>query len=296
MKHLRAICVSRNHKWIVCGSFDGASVWDGEMDEKLVTVEGGNKALAVDVSPDSTRFATGTDKSEVSIWSITAGERLVGPLQHDNNVNGTKFSPSGEKIATACYRGSIRIFDSRNGDKLVTIDTQTPNIGAITPLAWSSDGQRVFATSNDDKIRSFDLSTGDSQLAALQMPSLVHSLALAPNCKFIATFASQSISFLDASTLAQTGPVVEDNGQIESIAISQDSSYVATGRGDGRIAIRNLSQILPDLYGPFDVSICAFIVPACWTSPTLTNCVGLYSSGRTRRTNFDIRWPRRQTT
>ena len=122
MKHLRAICVSRNHKWIVCGSFDGASVWDGEMDEKLVTVEGGNKALAVDVSPDSTRFATGTDKSEVSIWSITAGERLVGPLQHDNNVNGTKFSPSGEKIATACYRGSIHIFDSRNGDKLVTID------------------------------------------------------------------------------------------------------------------------------------------------------------------------------
>ena len=259
---LYAIDVSKDHKWVVCGTYDGASVWDGDMDEKLIDVEGGNSVWAVDVCPDSTRFAIGTSKSEASIWSIPKGERLVGPLRHDRSVTGVKFSPNGEQIATACSSGSIRIFDSRNGDELITIDTTMPYITAITPLAWSSDGQRIFATSNDYKVRSFDVSTG-SQLAELQIHNHNYFLALAPNCKFIATSRYQSIFFLDTSTLARTGPVITDSKEIRSIAISADSSSLATGRYGGKIVIYKLSQILPDLYGPFDVSICALIVSAC---------------------------------
>ena len=261
---LYAIDVSKDHKWVVCGTFKGASVWDGDMKEKLIDVEGGNIVWAVDVCPDSTRVATGTDNSEASIWSIPKGERLVGPLRHDKPVSGVKFSPNGEQIANACYGGSIRIFDSRNGDKLITIDTTMPYGIPTTPLAWSSDGQRIFATSDDYKARLFDVSTG-SQLAELEVPGRICSLALAPNCKFIAIVASSesdtSISFLDASTLARTGPVIANTKMIRSIAISQDNSYLATGQADGKIVIRNLSQILPDLYGPFDVRICALIVP-----------------------------------
>ena len=290
---LWAIATSKDHKWVVCGTSNGASVWDGEMHERLITVDRGGAAVtAVDISPDSTRFATGTNK--MSIWNINTGERLVGPLQHDDNVTGVKFSPNGEQIATACYGASIRIFDGRNGDELITINTKMPYVTATTPLGWSSDGQRIFATSGDKKIRSFDVFTG-SQLAELQIPSdgyYVHSLVLASNCKLIATSADQSILFLDASTLTQTGPVIKDSEEIRSIAISQDNSYLATGQVDGKIVIRKLSQILPDSYGPFHVRICAFIVPACWTSPTLVNCVGIYSSGTTRRTTLSIGWPR----
>ena len=294
---LRAIHVSKDHKWVVCGTSNGASVWDGDMDEKLITVEGGNDVWAVDVSPDSTRFATGTNKFEVSIWNITA-ERLVGPLKHDNSVTGAKFSPSGGQIATACYGGSIRIFDSYNGDKLISIDTTTPNIAATTPLAWSADGQQIFATSNDDKIRSFDASTG-SQLAELQILNDgydVTSIALAPNGKFIATFADQSISFLDASTLTRTGPVISDSGDIRSIVISQDNSYLATGQFYGKFVIHKLSQILSDSYGLFHVRLCALIAPACWANPALTNCVGIYSPSTTTRATFSIAWLRRQAT
>ena len=250
--HVYALSASRDRQWIACGTTKGASVWDRELHEKLIDVEGRNWVDAVDISPDSTRLATGTDKHEVSIWSITTGKRLVGPLPHDRSVIGTRFSPNGEHIATATYGGLLRVFGSRNGDALVTIDTTTPAHSLSTPLEWSSDGRRIFATSYNKKIKSFDASTG-SQLAELQIPS--HSLALAPNSKFIATCTDHSISFLDASTLARTGPVIPESGRIYSIAISQDNGYLATGQVDGKTVIRNLSKILPDLYGPFDVSI-----------------------------------------
>ncbi|KAH0837803.1 WD40-repeat-containing domain protein [Lanmaoa asiatica] len=255
---LRAIAVSRDGKWIVCGTTKGASIWDAELRKKVIGVQDGNTVSAVDISPDSTRFATGTGRT--SIWSITTGQRLVGPLASKyGSVYGIRFSPNGEHIATAYSSGSIHVVNSRNGHQLITIDTDVPHSGGATPLAWSSDGQRIFATALSSIIRSFDVSTG-SQLA--ESPVLrdgndshhVHVLALAANDKFIAACTPNSISFLDTSTLSRIGPVIEDRKDIWSISISSDSSYLATGRRDEKIVIRHLSNILPDSYGPFHVS------------------------------------------
>ncbi|KAG8212856.1 WD40-repeat-containing domain protein, partial [Butyriboletus roseoflavus] len=230
--NMYAICVSMNGEWVVCGTAEGASVWDGEMHEKVIDVEDTKTVWAVDVSPDSTRFATGTDEDGVNIWSIANGRRLIGPLKHDDNhVTGICFSPTGELIATTCEGKSIVVFDSHSGDKLVTIETGIPELLG-TPLAWSSDGQRIFAPTSDNKIRAFAVSTG-SQLAESQIlrngNNDVPSIALAANDKFIVTFSGNSISFLDPLTLTRIGSVIEDSGQIQSIAISADCSYLATG-------------------------------------------------------------------
>ena len=282
---LHAISVSRDHKWMVCGTSDGASVWDGEIRAKVIQVEGTHLAWAVDVSPDSTRFATGTVgfDSSASIWSITTGKRLVGPLRHNSYITGVQFSPDGERIATACEAKLIRIFDSHGSDNVITINTNVPS--SLQPLAWSSDGHQIFAASQDKKIRTFDTSTG-SQLAESQILQDgnrgITSIALATNGNFIATYTRDSIWFLGASTLARIGPVmIQDGGQVGSIAISANSSHLATGRHDGKIAIRDLGKILPDSYGPFHVSIYAPTLVACevhcFLSPTLTNYSGIYS-------------------
>ena len=110
------------------------------------------------------------------------------------------------------------------------------------------------------------MSTG-SQLAKLEILNdryNDHSIALPANGKFIATFVERSIFILDTSTLSRTGPVIQENEEIRAIAISADSSYLATGCKDGKLVIRHLNSVLPDLYTPVHVSICisAFIVLA----------------------------------
>ena len=126
---------------------------------------------------------------------------------------------------------------------------------------WSNNGQQFFAASRDREIKCFDVSSG-SQLAKsrVQGDGELDSIALAANGKFLATFVDHSISFWDISTLTRIGPVIEDSQNIMSIALSPDFSYLATGGRGGNITIRNLNNLLPELYGPFRVSIYAFTI------------------------------------
>jgi WD40 repeat protein len=186
--------------------------------------------------------------------------------------------PNGEHIATA-VRG--RVFDSRNGDQLITIDASIPLGNPISPLAWSNDGRQFFAVSSGRKIKSFDVSTG-SQLVESQIhgDGQVGSIALAANGKFLATFSRCFITFWDTSTLTQIGSVIEDSQWIWSIALSPDCSYLVTGGFYGNITIRNLNNILPDMYGPFSVSNHTFTIfsdKSHIVFPLLISPLGTYS-------------------
>ena len=201
---LNAISVSTDGRWIVYGTTRGASVWGVQTQQKTVEVQDTNPVPTVDISPDSTKFATGTG-SDASIWDILTGERSVGPLKHVGGVVGVKFSPNGDRFATA-GRDSIHVFDSRNGNQLEAI-TVKPGISfwpRSTPLAWSNDGQQVFVLSMDYKIKSFKVSTGykmaEARFRRTKMSGTV-SMALAANGKFLATTAGKSLIFWDASTL-----------------------------------------------------------------------------------------------
>ena len=291
-----AISVSRDRKWIVCGTRQGgASVWDAQMRGKAIDVEGTKTVCAVDVSPDSTRFATGIEggnNRNASIWSLTSGERLVGPLQHDSDVTGVRFSPSGEHVATFIPGGSVRIFDSHNGDQLLDIKAKRPTRWSfrVTPLAWSNDGQLIFAITDNNIIKSFAFPTG-SQLAESPILDYTHSICLAGNGKFIATVSEEAVSFLDSSTLAKTGTVIKDSKGKWSTPISLDSGRIAAGREDGKIIVHNLANLLPDSYGPFQVSSCSLMTLACRIT-ILTHTLGIYSRGRTtRRAAFHLGRP-----
>ena len=252
MDSVNAISVSMDQKWVVCGTDNGANVWDAELREKVVEVEGGEPVYAVDIAPDCTRFATGTySLGETSIWNIATGERLVGPLELGGVVRGVKFSPDGRRIACDdSDDGVIHIFNSHNhGDQLISIKNPLFATNPLTPLVWLKDGERLLATSEDSKIKSFDASTG-SQLAEWKIhdnddPTRM-SIALATNNTFIACCAGRFVSFWDISTHTQIG-IVEDTQGIRSVAFSLDGSRLVTGSNDfGKLIVWDLKDILPE--------------------------------------------------
>ncbi|KAH7905044.1 hypothetical protein BJ138DRAFT_1165467 [Hygrophoropsis aurantiaca] len=250
-KRVNAVAVSRDGRWMACGMDNGLiAVWDASTHEKVIGVNGHRDDVdAVDISPDSQTFATGSRDKMAFIWNITTGRKLVGPLKHEGNVSGVKFSPQGDHIATATWYSdkSIRIFDSHSGD-LLTVIPDAVLSGCSTPIAWSNDGQQIFAV-HDGKIKELNVST-----ASLLSEWPVHgqdnnaSLALANHGRFIAYSTSTSVSLWDTSTHAQLGPLIEHTGKVMAIALSPDSTCLASGQSNRKITLRDLRSILPDSY------------------------------------------------
>jgi WD40 repeat protein len=266
-QEIYAAVLSPDRKWLVCGlrviqpgdGIERVRIWDAQTHEKVLDIKGHtNTVLSVDISPDSTKIATGGFDKLAFIWSMPTGERLVGPLQHDGTLVAVRFSPNGDRIAVQTATnsdatGSIRIYNSENGQQLLEILLQTPPM-LSSPFVWSVDGRQLFALSAGEA-KSFDTSSGillsKWSIHSQEAPTFV---ALAHNQKFIVTSANKSLSFWDTSTHTQIGTVVEHASTHWSIALSPNDDCIATGEENGVVTLRSLHDILPISYFTVNVS------------------------------------------
>ena len=222
-------------------------VWHAESHEKASEFEEHDYAVwEVDVSPDATRIASGSQDGTVRVWSRSTGEQLLGPLGHLNRVAAVKFSPDGQFIATATwYRKSVRVYDSRDGRLL--FDSQI-EVGSFSnqSLAWVSDSKQLFVLSCDGKIHCLDVTGQVLSAWATHGHGYPSCIALASNGAFIATSARSSVSFWDTATHMQIGFLIHYPADVWYMAISANNDLVISG--DNKIILRKLPDILPSSY------------------------------------------------
>lgn len=265
---IMTIATSRNGKWIVSGTESGqVAVWNATSHKKATEFTGhpAHWVYAVDISPDATKIATGSDDGTARVWSLSTGRRILNPLQHGSTVVTVKFSPDGRLFATATLSPahSVRIYDSQDGRLLANFPIRV-NSSNNQSLAWASDSKQLFALSHDGNIKCLNVSTGT---AVLQWP--VHSnnhlrcISLAGNGRFIAASANSSVSFWDTTSSKQIGTVIKCTADVVSMAISPNYDLVT---GGGRaITLRSLCDVLPSHY--YDVvsaiafNICCVVWP-----------------------------------
>jgi len=248
-----SVVVSKNGEWILNVDGKAVEVRKAKTSSEVLKVEDhSGQVLAIDVSNDSAKFASGSEDRTVNIWDITTGKRLLGPLQHDYPVNGVKFSPSGKYIATAASAGdpaSLRVWDAQSGGKpLIDISVHWRN-GPYpsTPLAWSSDGDTLFFIAFG-KITSLTISTSERSEWSVPTSLDARACSLATNGKFIACSAGGSISFWDPVSHAQLGSTIERGEIILSLALSPDNSDLVCSTikpPNHSIELYTLGDILP---------------------------------------------------
>jgi len=243
------MAVSPDGNWIVCGGHQVATVWNMNTRQRTLTInEFSSWVSGIDVSPDSSRFATGSNDSRgLNIWDVANGTRLVGPLQHNGFVRGVKFSPNGDRIATG-DQTTLRIYNAVSGELLRTIlapFTSWPS----PPILWSA--QSIFAISSNTLIH-LDANTGQTfsnwTIPGAPVNTNFTSIALARNSRFVASCVGNSISLWDPSTSARISSVITNPSEVWSSALSLDSKYLASSIAGGVITIRNLDSIIPAYY------------------------------------------------
>jgi WD40 repeat protein len=118
---VKCLVVSKDGRWIAAGTdYSDVIVWDAKTYTKVWSnTEDGHNINGVDFSPDSTRLVSASDSCRATIWNIETREQ-VQTLRHGDWVRAAKYSPQGNRIATATL-DSVRVWDNDNGRLLVEI-------------------------------------------------------------------------------------------------------------------------------------------------------------------------------
>ena len=239
---VQCLAVSKDGRWFAAGTRQGdVLVWDAKTYEKAFSHWHREASLGtngVDFSPDSTRLVSASHGGTATIWDIAAREP-VQTLQHDYWLVAAKYSPEGDRIATANLV-SVRVWDSNDGCLLVDIRVGVTPRQCNTGLLWLDN--HLFVLSRR-KITQFESSTG-SAVSEWPVPGGEdHScIALPKHGEFIAYSTRRTVTFWDTATHAELG-LIQHSQDIRSIAFSPDDRFLSIGEMDGKITINSLFPI-----------------------------------------------------
>ena len=238
------LAVSRNGKWIAGGTrWGNVFVWDETYKSVWMHCEDSWIIEAVDFSPDSTKLVLGSSNYTATIWDAASGEK-IRTLLHEQGLRAAKFSSDDDRIATATYKGSIRVWDSKDGHLLVDIPVMVTSL-YNSGLLWFNN--HIFVVS-DNTIKQLDASTGSTVYEYPVPNSGVHSSITIPrHGNFIAYSTNRSVTFWDASTHLQIG-LVKHTEDIHSFALSPGDRSLAIGGCHGTIITEGLSHFIVSTY------------------------------------------------
>ena len=124
---------------------------------KLKTNHVGHKGYinTVAIAPDGSLAASGGQDGATMLWDLSE-DRYLNALEQNDTVNAMCFSPNRFWLCTATGPG-INIWDLENKKKVEELRPETDDKKKKLPecisLAWSVDGQTLFAGYTDNIIR-----------------------------------------------------------------------------------------------------------------------------------------------
>lgn len=212
---ITAMALSGDGNWIVSGGWQVANTFNIKSQTSSTVCEHKEWVDTVHVSPDSTKFATGSNDKRAFIWDISTGKQVVGPLEHDDRVRTVKFSPTGDRIATSS-RG-LRIYNAKNGDLLKTIQPgSVVSYGSSNLMEWSG-FLNIVAFTSKNTLTHVHTDAGHT-LSTCTVPGDIEGdfgyIALSSNGRFIASFIGRSVSLWDVPTFTQISSLIQHSSHM----------------------------------------------------------------------------------
>ena len=240
-RSVRCLALSKDGRWIAAVTgYRVLLVWDATTCEEVFLHYTESISISgIDFSPDSTRLVTACNHSAAIVWDVALNKR-VQRLRHEGMVTTVKYSPQGDRIATATG-DSVRVWDSNNRFSLL-VDIPVAVIPSHnTGLDWSGDNH-LFVVS-DGKIKEFEARSG-SRVSQWPVHGTKHlsCIALPKYGRFIAYATKNTVTFWDVLTHTQLA-LIQFPYSIRSIALSPDDLFLAIGGEDGKIVLKSLSWI-----------------------------------------------------
>ncbi|MDP8240092.1 MAG: hypothetical protein P9X24_13465 [Candidatus Hatepunaea meridiana] len=243
-----SLAYSPQGNYIIAGCGDyRVRRYDARSGEMLQKLEGHtNLVYGIAYSPDSTRWASGSDDETIMVWSML-NHRLEWTLYDDDMgaVRSMEFSYDGRYLAA--LSGYVYIWDMETGDLAYKIGDEES--GGVGSFAYHPDGRHMIL-SLDNKIQIWEPGIVDSALLGRRSIYHMGRFTISPDGEYLAGVSNSNIVVmqiinnngeLDIDTTAVVASLTESDGghtdAIYALDFSPDGLYLASGSRDDNVKV-----------------------------------------------------------
>jgi WD40 repeat protein len=169
--------------------------------------------------------------------------REMGMLgQHGHNIWGMTFSGDGKSLATASSDGRLKVWawdPARMGHpREPALDLPIRVFGYGERVAFSIDGERLFAGGEEITVKMWDSKTGQELPSMRGHSGEVWAIAVDPQGRWLASAGEDStIRIWDAKSFKPVLTLRGHRGVIMSLAFSPDGERLASGSRDRTVRL-----------------------------------------------------------
>jgi WD40 repeat protein len=243
-RQINSVQFDRNGERIVTGGNDGTvRIWSADEGTSLGVYDGaaGNINFVV-FGPSGRHLAVAKMTKDVELWDLETGE-LRYLRGHEDLVSDIAFDRAGERLASASYDGTARIWDVASGRELQVLRGHTIGISRVE--FGAEHGAEVVTASDDETVRRWDPSTGEL-LATLPGTGNVRSLVRSPDGRTLAAGTEDGNIYLFSDDLPEHARVLRGHRMaVWSVAFDAKGERLVTGSFDRSAWVWDIATGLP---------------------------------------------------
>ena len=213
---------SPDSKYVVTrGRDNSVNILEIDTHIKVATMTHEGAILSVDFSPDGKYIVSGSEDNTARVWEISTGKEIAR-MTHDGIVNSVAFSPDSKYVISGSDDKTARVWEISTGKEVSFMEYD-----GWVDFVISGDFE-VTITSNWDGAVLRAIETATEEKLPLQGHMVVsHDRRYG----VIAEFGDTSIYIGEVSENEPYAHMTHD-ATVNSVAISQDGKYVASGSDD----------------------------------------------------------------
>ncbi|SEB02177.1 WD40 repeat [Thiothrix caldifontis] len=193
----------------------------------------GGAVNALALTPDGKVLASGHDDGKIRLWD--SGEekekdtspKLLRVLEGHSRMIATgwglAFSPDGERLASASYDNTVRLWDWGKGSSLQVLAGHN---GFAQGVAFSADGQTLASSSADQSIILWDAASGQALRRLKGHQNMVFGLQFLPDGLLASASSDNTIRLWDVATGITRRILQGHTAAVTGLALWQEQASV----------------------------------------------------------------------